>query len=229
MKQTETKTMAVPVCYIFGAGERTSCAVKPAPSDIVIAADGGFDYINALGLHANVVLGDFDSVTTRRLPPDCIRYPSKKDDTDLVLAVKLGLEKGYSEFVIYGGLGGRLDHTLANIQVLTYIAAQGAHDLLVGADFDIRVIADSSLSFSKDSPENTAGNICSVFSLSEESRNVHIKGLEYEVSGITLTNSFPLGISNTFTGKNACISVEQGTLAILSYRQPLPAQKEKIH
>ena len=104
--------MAVPVCYIFGAGERTSCAVKPAPSDIVIAADGGFDYINALGLHANVVLGDFDSVTTRRLPPDCIRYPSKKDDTDLVLAVKLGLEKGYSEFVIYGGLGGRLDHTL---------------------------------------------------------------------------------------------------------------------
>lgn len=227
MKQADTKREDKPICYIFGAGERTNCTVQPSPSDMVIAADGGFDYIKALGLHADVVLGDFDSVTTCHLPPDCIRYPSKKDDTDLMLAVKLGFEKGYSEFVIYGGLGGRLDHTLANIQVLAYIAGQGAHGLLAGEDFDIQVIMDGSLSFSKDSPENTAGNICSVFSLSEESRNVHIKGLEYETSGITLTNSFPLGISNVFTGKDACISVEQGTLAILSYRQPLPAQKEK--
>lgn len=227
MKQTETKPIETPVCYIFGAGERTGCTVKLAPSDMIIAADGGFDYVNALGLHADFVLGDFDSVTNRHLPPDCIRYPSKKDDTDLVLAVKLGLEKGYTEFVIYGGLGGRLDHTLANIQVLTYIASEGAHGLLVGEDFDIQVITNGSLSFSKDLPENTAGNICSVFSLSEESRNVHIEGFEYEASDITLTNSFPLGISNTFTGKNAYISVEKGTLAILSYRQPLPAQKEK--
>lgn len=209
------------VCYIFGAGEQTPCNIKPTSSDLVIAADGGFDYLQSLGLCADYVLGDFDSVISTDLPPDCIQYPRKKDDTDLLLAAKLGLEKGYTEFVIYGCLGGRIDHTLGNIQVLSFLAKQGAHGTLAGDEFTIRTIMNDTLSFSKELPENTAGNICSVFSLSDKSLNVSIKGLEYEVENITLTNSFPLGISNTFIGKNASISVESGTLAVISYSRPL--------
>lgn len=209
--------MDTPICYIFGAGEQTSCHIELTPRDLVIAADGGFDYLERLGLRADYVLGDFDSVVSCHLPSDCIRYPRKKDDTDLMLAVKLGLEKGYREFTIYGALGGRLDHTIGNIQVLTYLTKHGAHGILYGEDYTIQVIVDGSLSFPKDLPENTAANTCSVFSLSDESHNVTIQGLEYEVEGITLTNSFPLGISNTFTGKKATISVQKGTLAVISY------------
>ena len=119
------------ICYIFGAGDRTSCHIELAEEDLVIAADGGFDYLEEIGLRADCVLGDFDSVESYNLPSDCIRYPRKKDDTDMMLAARLGLDKGYTEFRIYGGLGGRLDHTLGNIQVLTYLSRQGAMGTLI--------------------------------------------------------------------------------------------------
>ena len=207
--------MNTKICYIFGAGEQTACEIKLTEEDLVIAADGGFDYLEELGLRADYVLGDFDSVTSYNLPSDCIRYPTKKDDTDLMLAAKLGLKKGYTEFRIYGGPGGRLDHTLGNVQVLTFLSHHGATGTLIGETFALRVITDSVITFAKDLPENKAGNLCSVFSLSDVSVNVCIQGLEYELEGSTLTNSFPLGISNEFTGKKGVISVQKGTLAVL--------------
>ena len=102
-------------CYIFGAGDFTPCTIDLTSKDLVIAADGGYDYLIRLGLRADVVLGDFDSVTSPDLWDDAIceklTYPPEKDDTDMMLAIKLGLSRGYREFAIYGGLGGRLDHT----------------------------------------------------------------------------------------------------------------------
>lgn len=207
--------MNTKICYIFGAGDRTPCSIELADDDLVIAADGGFDYLEEIGLRADYVLGDFDSVESYNLPSDCIRHPKKKDDTDLMLAARLGLEKGYTEFLIYGGLGGRLDHTLGNIQVLTFLSRQGASGTLVGDTYSLRVVTDGVVTFGKGLPENQAGNLCSVFSLSDVSVNVTIQGFEYEIEGTTLTNSFPLGISNEFTGRKGIISVQKGTLAIL--------------
>lgn len=207
--------MNTKICYIFGAGDRTPCQIEFTEEDLVIAADGGFDYLEELGLRADYVLGDFDSVLSYNLPSDCIRYPRKKDDTDLMLAAKLGLEKGYTEFIIYGGLGGRLDHTLGNIQVLTFLSRHDAIGTLESDSYSLRVVTDGSIAFGKDLAENRAGNICSIFSLSDVSVNVTIQGFEYEVEGTTLTNAFPLGISNEFTGKKAVVSVQNGTLAIL--------------
>lgn len=205
------------ICYIFGAGEMTDCNISLSSKDIVIAADGGFDYLEKLGLRADFVLGDFDSVLSYDLPSDSIRYPSEKDDTDMMLAAKLGLEKGYTEFTIYGGLGGRLDHTLANLQVLTYLARNNACGTLYSDTYALRVISDNTISFPKDSPENKSGNLCSVFSLSDVSVDVTIRGLKYELDNVTLTNSVPLGVSNEFTGKKAFINVKKGTLAVLWY------------
>lgn len=205
------------VCYVFGAGERSDHNISLAPDDLVIAADGGFDYLEELGLRADYVLGDFDSVLSYDLPSDSIRYPKEKDDTDMMLAVKLGLQKGYTEFMIYGGLGGRLDHTLANIQMLTYLSRQGAAGTLYAPDHAIRVVSGGTVSFGKDLPENAPGNLCSVFSLSDTSSSVTIHGLKYELESTTLTNSFPLGVSNEFTGKKAYIHVEKGTIAVLWY------------
>lgn len=208
------------ICYIFGAGERTLCDIDLNPEDLVIAADGGFDYLASIGLRADYVLGDFDSVVSYDLPSDSIRYPKEKDDTDLMLAARLGLEKGCTEFRIYGGLGGRLDHTLGNIQLLAYLSHNNATGTLIGDHYSIRAVTDSSLSFGKDLPENKSGTICSIFSLSDVSMNVTIQGFQYEAEGITLTNSFPLGISNEFTGKKAYVSVQKGTLAVLWYHAP---------
>lgn len=209
--------MGSETCYIFGAGEHTDCGLSLNTGDLVIAADGGFDYLDELGLRADYVLGDFDSVISCDLPSDSMRYPSEKDDTDMMLAIKLGLKKGYTNFSIYGGLGGRLDHTLANIQALTYLSSHGATGTLYGEGYAIRVITDDTLSFGKELPENCQGNLCSVFSLSDISVNVTIQGFKYETDNITMTNTFPIGISNEFTGKKSFIHVEKGTIAVLWY------------
>lgn len=206
--------MSDAICYIFGAGEFSSCEITLEENDLVIAADGGYDHLIRMGLRADVALGDFDSVSSGELWNDTIcekmTYPPEKDDTDMMLAIKLGLSRGFRRFAIYGGLGGRLDHTIANIQALSYLAEQRAQSVLYHEDYALTVIKDSSYTI-----EKTYAGCVSVFSLSDTSKNVTIRGLQYEVEGITLTNTVPLGISNTAAGKKGIISVENGTLLIL--------------
>ena len=205
--------MNTPICYIFGAGEFVPCNITLTESDLVIAADGGYDHLLQIGLRADVVIWDFDSVTSSEIWEDTVceklTYPPEKDDTDMMLAIKLGLSRGFGQFNIYGGLGGRLDHTVANIQALSFLAEHSAQGILHHPDYELTVIKNSSFTVAKDK----TGYI-SVFSLSDTSENVTIKGLEYELEGATLTNSFPLGVSNAATGKKGIISVEGGTLLI---------------
>lgn len=205
--------MNTPICYIFGAGEFVPCNITLTESDLVIAADGGYDHLLQIGLRTDVVIGDFDSVTSSEIWEDTVceklTYPPEKDDTDMMLAIKLGLSRGFGQFNIYGGLGGRLDHTVANIQALSFLAEHSAQGILHHPDYELTVIKNSSFTVAKDK----TGYI-SVFSLSDTSENVTIKGLEYELEGATLTNSFPLGVSNAATGKKGIISVERGTLLI---------------
>ena len=203
------------ICYIFGAGDRSSHVIELAPDDLVIAADGGFDYLEEIGIRADIVLGDFDSVISYDLPSDAIRYPKDKDDTDMMIAVKLGLEKGYKEFAIFGGLGGRLDHTLGNIQLLTYISKQGAAGTLYCDDYAIQVVNAGSIVLGKDTTFNVAGNLCSVFALDRHCHNVTIQGLKYEVTGADWYNHLPIGVSNEFTGKRAVVSCTKGSIAVL--------------
>lgn len=206
------------ICYIFGAGEFTPCQITLNDNDLVIAADGGYDHLIGMGLRADVVLGDFDSVTSDELWGDTISekltYPPEKDDTDMILAIRLGLSKGYENFAIYGGLGGRLDHTLANIQALSHLAEKGAKGILYHEDYTLTVIHNSSYTI----PKDISGYV-SVISLSDTSENVTIKGLKYELNGTTLSNTFPVGVSNEAIGKKGIISVENGTLLILWYQK----------
>ncbi len=206
--------MSAPICYIFGAGEFSPCEIILEENDLVIAADGGYDHLIRMGLRADIALGDFDSVSSGEVWNDTIcekmTYPPEKDDTDMMLAIKLGLSRGFEQFAIYGGLGGRLDHTIANIQALSYLAERQAQGMLYHEDYALTVIKDSSYTI-----EKTYAGCVSVFSLSDTSKNVTIRGLQYEAEGVTLTNTFPLGISNTATGKKGIISVENGTLLIL--------------
>ena len=138
--------MDTKVCYLFGAGEQSPCHIELGKDDLVIAVDGGFDYLEKIGLRADYVIGDFDSVSaSSHLPSDCIRHPKEKDDTDMMLAARLGLEKGYTNFEIYGGLGGRLDHTLANIQTLTFLNRHNAVGTLIGDDYALKLSQTASL------------------------------------------------------------------------------------
>ena len=104
--------------------------------DYVIAVDGGLSYCGILNVEPDLIIGDFDSMTEQEklaveqlqqtVPEKICRLPECKDDTDMLAAIKRGLELGYNDFRIYAATGGRFDHTLANIQCLLYLKNHGA-------------------------------------------------------------------------------------------------------
>ena len=113
-------------CYIFGAGDFDGLEERPGAEDYVIAADGGYTTCRRAGVEPQLLLGDFDSLAEVPALPHVERVPVEKDDTDMMLAIKRGLERGETLFHLYGGMGGqRTDHTVANLQALLYLADHG--------------------------------------------------------------------------------------------------------
>ncbi len=197
-------------CYIFGAGEMAPLRSRPQPGDYVIAADGGWTACCAVSVVPDLLLGDFDSLAAL---PDfaCVeRVPVEKDDTDMLLAVKRGLELGHREFHLYGGMGGRrTDHTIANLQTLLYLALRGACGWLYGDGEVYTAICNGAITL----PKKESG-ILSVFCLGKDAQGVSIRGAQYELENAVLTAGFPLGVSNHFVGNPVQISVCDGSLLL---------------
>ena len=195
-------------CVIFCAGDFDTLAA-PVGDGLVIAADGGYRHCVHLGIHPDVILGDFDSLGYATEGAQV--FPVEKDDTDSMLAVRRGLSLGCNRFLIYGGRDGpRLDHTIANLQTLQFLADQGAQGIFVGKSSLATVISGGCVRF----PARSEGLI-SVFCMGSDANGVTIQGLQYELSGGTLSAGFPLGVSNHFIGRSSEISVENGSLLII--------------
>ena len=200
-------------CLIFCAAEFDRLALPVEKDDHIIAADGGLLHTQMLGLEPHEILGDFDSLGFT--PADARVFPVEKDDTDAMLAARRGLSLGYREFILYGSLDGpRLDHTIANFQVLQFLADQGAAGYLAGREYLVTVVKNGALRF----PAGAEGTV-SVFCLGADARGVTLEGLYYPLKNGTLTAGFPLGVSNHFTGRAARIAVETGSLLVLWNRK----------
>ena len=209
-----------PICYLVGAGEYHGMSFSPVLGDIIIAVDGGLTHIKDSGTVPDLIVGDFDSLP-EPLDPDerTVMLPKEKDDTDMAAAVLEGWMREFRVFHIYGGTGGRLDHTLANIQLLADIAERGGRGFLFDKDTVITAIHDAAITF-----PSTAHGTVSVFSHTDISAGVYERGLKYPLTNATLHNTHPLGISNEFTGAPGSISVESGTLIII---YPKTVQEER--
>lgn len=204
-------------CIIFCAAGFTGLLEPPASGDFLIAADGGLKHTQALRLSPHAIVGDFDSLGY--VPEGAEVYPVEKDDTDAMLAIRMGLERGFRTFYLYGGLDGdRLDHTVANFQALRFLTAHGARGFLVGNHQIVTLIENEALRF----PAGLQGDL-SVFAYGGMARGVTLKGLYYPLDCQDLTPDFPLGVSNHLTGEKALVRVEEGALLVLWSRQsPLP-------
>lgn len=198
------------VCYIFAALETKTLPYIPNKQDYVIAADKGLDNLNKIGIKPDVIIGDFDSLGFVPSGENIKRLPVEKDDTDVGFAVNYAFELGYKEFVIYGAIGGLLDHTVANLQLSAYISSKGGKSVFVGDNVFVTSITNDTLKIS-----NGKGRL-SVFALSDKAEGVFLSGLKYPLENAVIENTFPIGVSNEFTDKSAKIAVKNGTLLIVS-------------
>lgn len=205
----------VKTCVILAGGEIDINNVFIPENASVICADKGYLAAKKLKCDTVLVLGDFDSLGY--VPDDeyVHKYPSEKDDTDTILAVKEAIKMGASEILIYGALGGRTDHTFANIQTLMFIAKSGAFGTLISENNIITLQkANTYRRYKKHD-----GYYFSVFSYSEKSIGVSISGTEYTVHDAVLTNDYPLGVSNHIINEYADVSVGEGCLLIIESKE----------
>lgn len=178
--------------------------------DGVIAVDGGFASLARAGVTPDVALGDFDSLGYVPEGVPVRTFPAEKDASDMELALEEAIARGAGAVEVYGALGRRLDHTLANLQLLASFAERGLSVRAVGDDSRIAFLVGPG----ELRAEGEAGGIVSVFSLTDVSCGVTEEGLKWELDAVTLTNRTSWGLSNEFTGTPARIAVERGTLAI---------------
>ena len=186
----------------------------PRPGDCVLCADGGWLLARSMGVKPEQVIGDFDSSDAPTGEAVC-RVPVEKDDSDTMLCLKRGLAMGFDDFLIVGGFGGRVDHTLANFQALHYAARRGVHVEMADGKSWASAVTNGRLRVSADVVDVGRGDAkLSVFALTDTCRGVDIRGAKWTLSSATLTNTFPLGLSNAFAASEAEIAVEEGTLLV---------------
>ena len=199
------------ICYIVGAMPLGSVPPPaPGPDDLLIAADRGYATLSRLGLSPHVVIGDFDSLGCVPTHPNLIRLPCEKADTDMGAALNYGLKQGFDRFLLLGGLGGRLDHTFANLQLLNNLSRQRAVGILAGEGEAATVITNGSFSFSP-----ACSGYCSVYCVSGHAHGVTLTGLKYPLQDASLTGDYPIGTSNEFLGVPARVSVREGSLLLI--------------
>ncbi len=196
-------------CLIFGAGDMPS-KIDILADDFVVCADGGIAIAEKFGIENYLAIGDFDSYEGE-VSKDYIVLSAEKDETDLIAAINIGLKRGFREFVLYGCLGGRLDHTVANIQTLNYLNERDASGILTSDDCKVILLDSADLALENDNDYR----YISVFSYGGTAKGVTIRGLKYTLDNAILSDSFPLGVSNEFLENSGKISVIEGKLLII--------------
>ena len=181
------------------------------PGDFIIAADSGYKHALALGLRPQVLLGDFDSLD--HLPQDIPieRHPAQKDCTDTQLALDWARKRGHKHFLLLGAIGTRMDHSLANINLLAQMLDAGETGQMVDEHNEI-FITDSELTI-----YGKKGDILSLIPLTT-CTGVTTENLYYPLQGATLEAHSGLGVSNVFTASCVRVRLSSGKLLVMRCR-----------
>lgn len=184
------------------------------PDDTVICADSGYDLALKIGVEPDIVVGDFDSAVNKPPEKKTLRFPAKKDFTDTELAISYARERGFSDFLILGGIGTRMDHTLTNILMLKDMLSRGERGEI--ADEYNRIFITNTSS----SIDATKGTLVSLVPLTQ-CTGITTQGLEYPLYLATLDVGSGRGVSNVITHSNPRVSLQSGDLLItLSRDEP---------
>lgn len=198
---------------ISGSPETNPIFVKQAvnPDDYVICADRGYEFARLADIEPNLIVGDFDSCK-EKISASCeiVKLKPHKDDTDTIHSIDLAFEKGFTDFLLLGALGGRTDHTFANITALLYIADKGGRGVLLSEKERIELLIKGEYFY-----EEYGGKTFSLFPFGCKSVCVSYKGVEYPLERYTLKSSVPLGISNVFISEKSEIKIYDGNAILI--------------
>lgn len=195
------------VCAVFCGGDpvcKDTVRLDLKREDFRIAADSGYKLMKSLGISPHLVVGDFDS-SNRPENVNVLSFPVEKDDTDLMLAVREGLARGYTHFLIYSATGGRLDHSIAAIQTLAFLNDHKASGMLISDTERVELLYPGSHRL-----KPIKGFSLSLFSYSNNVTDLTISGAKYTCHGTMIDNAFPLGVSNELESGEATVSFSSG-------------------
>ena len=189
--------------------------------DTVISADSGLNFCYRTGIVPDLILGDFDSASAEiykyykeRFTDRIKKFPVRKDGTDTELAVLAAIEEGSKEITILGATGTRLDHILANIQVMKGALESGVNCVITDPHNRVRLI-DKDLTIEK---EKQFGDYISLIPFTKEVRGLTLKGFSYCLDNYTLRSGNSLGVSNYITDDRAQITLKEGILIVIESR-----------
>ena len=137
-------------------------------------------------------------------------FSPEKDDTDILLAAKYALSAGCSRLIFYGALGGRLDHMVANLQMLRFLADRNAQGILVDHAHWITLQRGGTASYPR-----REGMYFSLFAMTERCEDVTLEGVAYPLCHGVFSNAFPLGVSNEILAETAKVTVGKGDLLVM--------------
>jgi len=205
-------------CVIVAGGEKPQGRLpllSLAQADYLICADSGANHLFELGFIPDLIVGDFDSVSPGVLQAYRERgcpiktYPVEKDYTDTELAVQLALKMNPSEVDLLGQIGSRLDHSLANIFLLTAYHSENCRLRLVGPDYLAWVTGDRTV------VEGDPGDYVSILPVSEVACGITMEGFKYPLLNATIPRGSTHGISNELVKNRGLISLKSGFLFVI--------------
>ncbi len=181
--------------------------------DFIVCADSGYTYAKEADIKPNLIIGDFDSLK-EELPSDIevVKLNAQKDDTDTEHCVMECIRRGFKDFMLLGSVGGRTDHTFANIAILAFLSEYNYNGVARNNGEEIRILKAGTYDMS-----GKKGLTFSVFPYGCESVNVSYKGALYHLDRYTLTYNVSRGISNIFSDDEAEIKINDGRAILLTY------------
>lgn len=204
-------------CVIIGGapiGNYSEIRKYLKTDDFIICCDSGLKHREGLGIEPDLIIGDFDSWNGPVIPAETVRLSREKDDTDTMAAVREADRRGFENYLLLGVFGKRMDHTLANVYILTWLERHGKK-ALAADDFSEFEIVSGEIAYIDDSFP-----FFSVVNIAGTAKGITIRNAKYTLENAEIPFTWQYGVSNEpLPGKTASVSVGEGLLLLIKDRR----------
>lgn len=209
-------------CIIIGGADISdynSVRAYFREDDFVIYCDSGLKHLEALGAAPSLIVGDWDSHENPHMDVETITLPVAKDDTDTVFAMREGIKRGFRDFLLFGAVGARIDHTLVNLYILTALENRGCHGMIADDYSEMELIASHG-DRAGTATVDSSHPFFSLVALEGEARGVSIKGAKFGLEDAVIGPDYQYATSNEpLPGRDAEITVKDGRLLLIKIKE----------